>query len=516
MKKDEELRKNAQESLEKYHAFWACLTSKERLSFINFIKASIHDLKGDVDVVELATYLDPGDKNSKIILLEDANLIRRFSMVKGTQSIGAHLAGLTQKLETLLILIERFIVYNQVLNDKSLYQRALIKSLKERNSNGLFLKATTDFRSSLKKTQLTLMVAEDRWWLEHQLYYNKTTDHTTDPGVFDRNIQSFEFFVQLTTLRNYLEILNRTIYNSEQAAQYDLLFSAIVTEVEQQTTYPVLVELYILMINVLKTKHEPSKSNPFYVEFKSLFLKRDHELAKVDQFILVKTCINYVILVYHQLGPPWLEEMFEWMKYLSQKMLYSLDQMISDGEYLNFYVVAQALGEMDALADFEKKYSRYLNKEVKEQVLKLCESYALQREKKIDEALKVLEKAFPSHSKKPLKYDIRAKELRVMLCYENVLLKKKWEEGPLNDLERNIENLKKYCQRLFKSDLLNEKTVVPHQNFQRIASKFHLLQTKIEDNKKKSIVKKIEQILAQEEPISNRSWIKKQLALLGN
>ena len=511
MKKDEELYKQAQVSIENYHAFLGCLKTNEHSAFIEFVKAPIHEVQEDV--VDLATYLEHGVNNTQIHLLEDPSLIRRFSSVRGTQKISAHLTGLNQKLKTLLILIERFIVYIQMIEDKPIYHRVLVKGLKERNSNGLFLKAAADFRTSLNKTQLTLMAAEDRYWLENRCYYHQSTDHTTDFEVFKRNIEAFELFNQVATLRNYLEILNRNIEDAQRAEQYDLTFNAIVEQVEKQSTYPVLIKLYIFIINILKTGNElPS---PFYADFKVSFHEAKDKLASIDQLILVKACINHLAHVYYQLDAPWLKEMFEWMKYLSQNTLYNVEETISDGEYLNFYVVAQALGEMDVLADFEKKYRKYLGKEVKAQVLDLCKSYSLQREEKIDAALKLLEETFPSHSKKHLKYDIRAKELRVMLCYENVLLQKKWEEKPLADLERNIENLKHYCQRLVKREVLTEQTSAPHHNFQRVASKFHSLQTKIDEKKKKSLIKKIEQTLAQGEPISNRSWIKKQLALLG-
>ncbi len=511
MKKNQELYKLAQVSIENYHAFLACLKSNEHSAFIEFVKAPIHGVKEDV--VDLATYLEHGVNNTQIHLLDDAALIRRFSSVRGTQKISEHLTGLYQKLEILLELIERFIVYNQVLTDKPLRHRALVKGLKERNSNGLFVNAAGDFRSSLKKTHLTLMAAEDKYWLENQCYYHQSTDHTTDPEVFERNIEAFELFNQLATLRNYLEILNRSVQDIQRAEQYDLTFNTIVKQVEKQSTYPVLIKLYILMINILKTGNElPS---PFYADFKVSFHEAKNELAKIDQLILVKACINHLAHVYYQLDAHWLKEMFEWMKYLSQNMLYNVEETIADGEYLNFYAVAQALDEMDVLADFEKKYRKYLGKEVKAQVLDLCRSYSLQREEKIEDALKLLEKTFPSHSKKHLKYDIRAKELRVMLSYENVLLQKKWEEKPMADLERNIENLKQYCQRLVKRKVLTEQTSAPHHNFQRVASKFHLLQTKIDEKKKNSFIKKIEKTLDKGEPISNRSWIKKQLALLG-
>ena len=164
MKKNQELYKLAQVSIENYHAFLACLKSNEHSAFIEFVKATIHGVKEDV--VDLATYLEHGMNNTQIHLLDDPTLIRKFSSVRGTQKTSAHLTGLYQKLAILLELIERFIVYNQVLTDKPLRHRALVKGLKERNSNGLFLKAANDFRSSLNKAQLSVVVAEDKYWLE--------------------------------------------------------------------------------------------------------------------------------------------------------------------------------------------------------------------------------------------------------------------------------------------------------------------------------------------------------------
>jgi hypothetical protein len=324
MKKNKELYEQAQVSIENYFAFVDCLKTNEHSAFIEFVKAPIHGVKEDV--VDLATYLEPGVNNTQIHLLDDAALIRRFSSVRGTQKISEHLTGLYQKLEILLVLIERFIVYTQMIEDKSIYHRTLVNGLKERNSNGLFLKAAADFRFSLKQTHLTLMAAEDRYWLENRCYYHQATNHNTDIEVFKRNIEAFEIFNQLATLRNYLEILNRKVQDIQRAEQYDLTFNAIVEQVEKQSTCPVLIKLYILMINILKTEHElPS---PFYADFKVSFHEAKNQLAKVDQFILVNNCKNHLAHVYYQLDDPWLKEMFEWMKYLSQNTLYNVEETI--------------------------------------------------------------------------------------------------------------------------------------------------------------------------------------------
>lgn len=199
------------------------------------------------------------------------------------------------------------------------------------------------------------------------------------------------------------------------------------------------------------------------------------------------------------------------MKYLSQKGLYGFDGNASDDEYLNFFLIALALEKKEELSYFQETYTKLLDQKIKDQVLNLCQTYVLQKEHNISEALNLLENTFPLNSKKSLKYDLRAKELRVMLNYENMLILKK-DGDTVDELERNIDNLTKFCQRLIDGDHLSENRAAPHKNFRRVAAKLFLLQSKVSDDEKKAILQDIQKMLDSHAPLSHRSWINKQLA----
>ncbi len=505
MPENENLRDQALDLLKQYRAFWEVLTSKERPALVEFINAPMH--KCNRYVAELAAHLNIALKNDRADLLNDEKLISRYSSGRKTDSAATHLSKLIQQFKTLLELIEQFIVYTHVLNDKQAYQKALLKSLKERNNHGLFLKAAADLRTSLNRTTLTLMVAADKWWLEHQCYYDKYADQTNGSNTFEQNISSFDTFFELTTLSNYLEMFNRNVPDNDMIKKFDYAFEAISSG--DNSKDPIVVKLYVKMINILKTKNVIP--NLHYPDFKVSFYKAEYELAKSDLLALSKTCANYISGLYYQLGTIWLDELFEWLMYLYQKGLYAYEGSISDGEYLNFFLVAQALGKYEVLEQFEETHSKLLDNSVKDQVLSLCRSYTLQREHKINEAWDLLEKTFPLNYKTQLKYDLRIKELRAMLSYENFLLDQK-DEDYKEGVVKTMDNLKKYFQRLIEGEHLSEEHTSPHINFRWVVSKLYYYQKKTDEKEKAAILEEILNLLNSNAPLSNRLWITHQLS----
>ncbi|WP_421795559.1 hypothetical protein [Haliscomenobacter sp.] len=507
MTESEAFEQDAENLIEQYHSYWLGLSTSERVLLKDFMNSPMHAC--NQQVLDLSTYLSTHFKNNKNVKFTNEALIRKYSSGRKAEHLSTHWSKFIEQLKTLIGLIEHFLVYQQVMGEKLVYQRLLVKSLKERKNNDLFLKAATDFRTSLNKSQLTIMVAADKWWLEHQCYYHKYTDHSSAQSIFDRNIAAFDTFNQVTFLRNYLEMLNRNVPNEPLIAQFNLALEHILTT---QAKFPTLIELYITLIKILKCTDEiPS---PDYFDFKKTFFNGQYELAKVDQLILAKTCSNYLYIVYTQLGSPWLDEVFEWYEYISQKGLYGLDGTTSEDEYMNFYLIALALGKNKELSFFQETYTKMLDQKVKDQVLSLCQTSALQKENKIVEALALLNNTFPLNSKKSLKYDLRAKELRVMLSYDIMLMRQK-DGDTVDELERNIDNLKKFCQRLIESNRLSEDRAAQHQNFRIVASKLFLLQSKAKQEEKKAILQDIQKLIDNNAPLSYRSWILKQLATLG-
>lgn len=502
MPADVQLLDQTEALIDEFQSYLELIRVMEVRIYFDFISAPTH--KAPKGLADLAMYLHGTLREDISTFLNNEDLMQQYSDGQGADSANARLAGIKEQVETLIELTKLFIVYQQVLNDKSIYFRALVKGLKERNNNELFLKAAADFRVNLNKRTFTLMVAEDKWWLEHQSYYHKYTEQGTDSKIFERNIHAFDSFSQLAILRNYLELLNRNVIDENMAKLFHLSFNEIVEEAEN---HPPLVNLYISMIRLLKDKESLPGSN--YSDFKTYFQKKEYELARVDQLVLSKTCCNYLFEIYFRHGSPWLNEAFEWMKYISRKKLYAFDGAISDDEYLNFYLIAKALNEKDELDYFEQFYTKLLDKSIKEQVVSLCKAYTLHREGKIDAAFELLNANFPLHSKKYFKYDIRVKELRVMLCYENMVIKKK-DGLTLEDLEKSLDNLNKYCNRLINGEYLIKEKVDGHVNFHKIANYLYLFHGKVNEREKKSTLKKIDRQLNSNKPLSNRSWIIKQ------
>lgn len=490
-----------QNLLDTFLSYWYTLDMKEWSAFNAFAASPMHK-KNQHSVSLVERIKEALRKDTTELRGED--LILRYTSAKASDAMPIKMQALANEFQTLIDLIKKYLAYKQLMENPLDFQRMLTKSLKQRNNNELFQQNVKCFEQKLSEMPLTIMVASDQWWLAHQSYYHQHTEQISNPHVFQENLKAYDQLHLLTLLRNYLEYLNR---NQRTVERDDFeLEKKIKFILHQSKPSNVLAQLYHLVISLFKSSDEDQSKH--YHQFKETYPRVNLQIAKADRLVLVKTVINYLSILHYQYGgQTWLFEVFYWMQRLNKEELYEFEGSISDDEYLNFSLTALAIGDLRAFKQFEIKYSTLLDPKIKAHVLGLCKAYFLEKEHKVDEALALLNQYFPLGSKEELKYNLRAKELRVMLCYEI-------DDA---DMPNILYNLFKFCQRLIEKELMTALAVAPHFNFYEVVKNLDRYKNPDPDKKvqqQEQALKEIKQRIQAEEQIANRSWIERKLAVI--
>lgn len=493
---------DAQNLIDSFVNYWYTIHFKEWSHYIDFISASIH--KKNKHTSNLAGRIKEVMKEKDpILFIED--LFLKFTPARANYSIKSKQKALIDELKNLIDLTKKYLVYKQAIDSPIDFQRLLTKRLKRRNDNGLFQQTVNDFELILNADEIrsTIMISLERWWLAHQTYYHQYTEQISDSAVFQRNLEAYEAFHQLVILRNYLEHLNRNqrtievdYYKLQEKANY------ILAEIHDNAN-PIL-KLYSQLIKTLREYQDHLHDN--YYLFKTLYTQFGAQLAPVDQLVLAKTAINYLQRPHYKHGgKTWLKEIFKWMQYLNSENLYEFEGTISDDEYLNFSLVAIALDDFKALEQFEAKYAPILDSDYKDHVLGLSKVYYLQKKQNNREAREILDKWFPLNSSEELKYNLRAKVLRVMLSLEN-------GETELSDV---LYNLFKFCKRLIEKQIMTENAVQPYFQFHEVVKQlnkyYHPNPNKKEANKKQAL-EKLNILMASNDEVAHRLWLEQKIA----
>ncbi|AEE52732.1 hypothetical protein [Haliscomenobacter hydrossis] len=480
-----------------FATWWSLLKPSEWTDFVDFVGFSSG--KEPAFNLELLRRIKQALQKKTEQLRGDELL----AMVAKT-STDEKLGQLKESLKDLFQILKDYLVYAESSKNPQVYHRLLVKSVRERNRGDLFQSVGDEFARYLKKVPSTIAVAADQWWLDHQRYYNQYTDHT--PELFLQNLQSLETFNQLLVARNYLELLNQGLTKAVEDT------FALQQKMELVIKYGEPVNETVLLYRHLIETIQGGDQINLYHTFVDVYHRHETQISKEDRLILAKMAINYLYIRYHKTGErAMLEAIFGWMKIMSDQDLYNFEGTIHDAEYINFFMVARSTGELAAYHKFREKHLSFLEPGVREQVDALCTAFLHFDAQEYTQALSILLETFPPGSQEKLKYNLRAKVLRIMVQYA---FKNQGISTADDDLIRSIDNFGQYCRRLLEKKIMNKKTIEPHQQFQKIA----LLLAKFEgspEEEKPIQLARMKEKLSSTTPIAYRSWLEEEINKLG-
>lgn len=493
--------------LSDYLDYWRALQPREWSAFVAFAKSPIHK-ENAYSPLLIERIKEAWRKGTSELRGED--LLARFTASKASDSFSHKLDLLQSEFKTLLALIKKFLVYEEAMESSLGFNRLLVKSLKSRNAEHLFESSVQALRKKIAQLPFSVDAASELWWLDQQVYYRQKAQHVSNKELFKRNLESSQLLFELTILRDYLEHLNRN-FTVEEEDTYGLAHKAKHVFSQNGSNEP-LFQLYLLAIRLLEQRDQADWA--VYQALKAAFEEAQSRLAEIDKLIFSKICFNFSSIAYYQKGDPvLLEEMFFWMEYADLQGLYTYEGGISEDEFINHAFVALAIGEFEKYEAFEAKYSPMLDLRWKDQVIGLCRANYLQRRGKPTEALEELDRLFPIKSREELKYNLRVKGLRVMLSYE-IMTGGFQEEEPISQLDKSLDNLSKFCQRLVQIGKMSAEAVEPQNKFRAIVQKMARYHLEVEEGIKENLLSEINRLLEGDNPVAYRSWLREQLRRL--
>lgn len=378
-------------------------------------------------------------------------------------TISTQLAFLEEAFNSLTDFLKDFLVYLEARRDKSMYHRLLIKRLLAQNHKALFLETTKRYQKLLRNLPSTILSANDQWWLDHQLYYNHFNDHTlTYKDTFYNNLDTYYALDCLVVLRNYLEMLNLNLVVNQK----DLTWLKTKLKAIQENpghTNPTII-LYLQLIELLEAKENLlSITEKFETQFLGFTEIKPKKIAPVDQLVLIKTLTNFLALTQDpELLKSNSKKLFFWLNYLGINEIYLETKTMSDGDYLNFFMVARSIKRFADFEVFKKKHRAHLNPDIIPLIDGLCSAFMAFDHAEIKKAIKILDKVFPSRSQEELKYNLRAKGLRLMASLELVLI---GDKDGVELYEKAQENFNKFCNRLVQKKHYTKEGLITQYKF---------------------------------------------------
>lgn len=411
---------------------------------------------------------------------------------------GNLLLDLEKALIQLTKLMERFFIHDEIKNNVNNPTQEYLKALKKQANTQLFRQASDTYIAYHKNLPATIMSLNALWWVNHQNYFHQGI---RKPDVSIRYLEDAIRFSRLafilSQLRYQCESINLNQVLTEKVTMPG--FEFLPHTISKETDWPPVIHAYVKVIALLKNSSVTlvNQSPDFhpYLDFHDYLKNHFPFFAKADQLVLIKQFINILTPVYEKGNGIALMYQFIWMKVALRENIYTFENKMSDGEYLNIVSVHgtilqyiarllhkgnsktieeenflnSLLGEYHfwgfvkgsttlqqlpelltqqkmELAIFVDDYAQLLEPNVSENALKMAHAYMLFYNGELRATLKYI-KAEISVSDSDIKYGIRVKSILIRVSLLIFLQDDIKDDNIHEDFEKECENLRKYIER---------------------------------------------------------------------
>jgi hypothetical protein len=274
-------------------------------------------------------------------------------------------------------LTERFIVYNNISEDKYMYRQELLEYFKKRNLCAFFEKEITDLLRQSdneilkdeKYFKKRFELKELHWDYMLSRYVPGSTDILDELVSVSEDIENF-FLIK--TLKGYLSIMN-----GQGRVNYDHIpafFEYIMKYLDQEIHKHKDVKLIYILYKFFELYRENSNSN-VYFELKKFVNENERFIDKKSLEVLYAELINYCQnrIEKGEAGFGW--ESLSLVKHmLKLDLLFESDNTIHMQNYSAIVSSALRLNEIQWAEEFINEYSAYLLPEVREGTKLYCMS----------------------------------------------------------------------------------------------------------------------------------------------
>lgn len=465
--------------------------------FEAYIKFSPFKSNGGANLDKLFAHIATSIKKGTAKVNGNVLLKKLFSETSPTKTP----EDLEQRLKELYDCMLEFIAVNQIRGSKILKQRILLEDLRRRNNQSIFEAQGKRFKKLLKDEPLSIHIAENLWWINHQFYYRQNSEQHSSGAFYDCHTQ-LEQFIQLAALRNYAEHLNRQALlideNPPELSQMLVEFS-----INRSADVPV-IEAYKRIVTLFKSVEYND-----YLYFKSHINENSSEISKEDLLALIKFAINWCVIQFDNkriLSPG---EVLHWIKILDEKRLYIIENTISENEFLNAINTIASNRDFDYLSDFINRFEEYLDASSRESTINLANAYSLYHHSAFEKVIQVLDKYFPLGGQYPHRYNLHVKTLRIR-CY----LELNETSGDFQvSFEKSASNFEKYLKRQFEGNKLNKYYFEGYMNLIQLSRLLYSYPFALVENKEK-LKGDILSFFNSNENIKGRAYFQRKLSQL--
>lgn len=358
------------------------------------------------------------------------------------------------------ILIQKFLVNQELKNNQTLEKKLLIQSLGKRNLNKMFVDESKKLIHQLNKSKTQdINSLLDSYAVSQELYFSPTKINDSNNMSYLIDAQKkLDTFYLLSKLKLSCEAVGR---NNTYTSTFDIpLFKEILSLSKEWDNKNELFNLYLLVLQNIRNKDDETA----FENLKNHFLQNVNQLSKKEGHALFLLILNINGNMINYGKTDGIKVQLDlYKKGLQHNILFN-NNIITPESFTNIIVLGIQQKEYTWTENFIKNYSKYLPKTVYEQCVTFSKGYLAYGKKDYEEAIRNLWNCKFNE----LQFDIRTKSIFVRAVVEQFFeIPDKFEF-----CIGQIQTIEKYIRR--RKDLVDTKSKA-YLNFIKLTKKMVML-----------------------------------------
>lgn len=350
--------------------------------------------------------------------------------------------------------VERFIVFNEVENEKRQFKKHFIKALSKRGVSNRFIEESDKFTiDTAKNSPLSWEELSDIVLTQLNLYYSDLTPFRMETGITPLHDAKYtlNFFYNIVSLKIEAELQERAKKIKKSSKK----------NVSQLRVAPKIPSVYFTRRLYQSWLYNVNKGHPDgFKKFRADYDKTHDKIPKDDRQILWTYMLNQCSRLYQQGQVEMLSELLSLYRFGNRHQLLTHDGTITETKFANILTVAIAEKDIDFAEIILDQYGKALPQATIIEGRTWAMAYILGYKKKYNTAIQLIDnQAFNNGVFNP-----RSKVLRIQCYFELFLLRE-------IDLDELVKACTAFERQMKKHYHLNTARRTAYLNFSKYLRK---------------------------------------------